>query len=229
MLTVSKGSNSFLWDMQYPDAEGFEGLIMWSGGLDGPKAVPGKYQAVLSVNGQEQKVDFSILKDPRSEATLEDLQKQFDFLISVRDKLTETHQTIKEIREVRKQLMSFKDRVKDRDNMDDLISTVDEINEKMTEVEEALYQTKNRSNQDPLNFPIRLNDKLSGLNRVNSLGEWKPTDQSVAVKEELVRQIDEQLEKWNELKAGDIPQLNQSIRQKQVDFIKVDNKEKVSY
>ncbi|MGB3468275.1 MAG: hypothetical protein WBA74_23520 [Cyclobacteriaceae bacterium] len=228
-LEVTKGSNSFLWDMKYPDAEGFDGLIMWSGGLGGPKAIPGQYQAILSVNGQDQQVNFNILKDPRSKATQADIQQQFDYLISVRDKLTETHRTIKEIREVRKQLMSFKDRVADRDNMDDLISEVKDINEQMTEVEEALYQTKNKSRQDPLNFPIRLNDKLSGLNRVNSLGEWKPTDQSMAVKEELVRQIDEQLEKWNEIKTDKIPDLNTSIRQKQIDFIKVDNKEKVTY
>lgn len=228
-LEAQQGSNSFVWDMKYPDAEGFDGLIMWSGGLTGPKAVPGKYQAVLSVNGSDQQVDFSILKDPRSDATQADIQAQFDYLISVRDKLTETHQTIKEIREVRKQLMSFKDRVSDRENMKDLISEVEKINEQMTEVEEALYQTKNRSRQDPLNFPIRLNDKLSGLNRVNSLGEWKPTDQSMAVKEELVQQIDEQLDKWQEIKTDEIPELNQSIRQKQIDFIKVKEDDKVNY
>ncbi|MEL7146742.1 MAG: glycosyl hydrolase, partial [Bacteroidota bacterium] len=228
MLTAKKGSNSFLWNMRYPDAEGFDGLIMWSGGLTGPKAVPGTYFATLTVNGQSQKVDFEILKDPRSTATLADIQAQFDFLISVRDKLTETHQTIKEIREVRKQMISFKSRVLENKNLEDLASRVDSINRRMTEVEEALYQTKNRSRQDPLNFPIKLNDKLSGLNSVSGRGEWKPTDQSNAVKNELIRQINEELKKWNEIKTDEIPNLNKAIREKQVDFINVKKKSKVT-
>lgn len=228
-LEVKAGSNSFVWDMQYEDAEGFDGLIMWSGGLAGPKAVPGNYQAVLSVNGEEQKVDFNILNDPRSTATIADIQKQFDFLISVRDKLTETHETIKEIREVRKQLMSFRDRAKEKEDVKDLLSEVDSINQRMTKVEEALYQTKNRSNQDPLNFPIRLNDKLSGLNRVTGSGTWKPTDQSNAVKNELIKQIDEELGNWEKIKSDEIPQLNKAIREKQIDFINVNKKSKVNY
>ena len=229
ILKTKAGSNSFVWNMRYKDAEGFDGLIMWSGGLSGPTAIPGKYQVVLSVNGEEQKSAFNILQDPRSTATPAEVKEQFDFLISVRDKLTETHEVIKEIREVRKQLMSFKSRVEEKESMKELLSEVDSINKQMTKVEEALYQTKNRSNQDPLNFPIRLNDKLSGLNRVNSLGEWKPTDQSNAVKNELVKQIDKELKEWEKIKSSDIPELNKAIRDKQIDFINLKKDSKVNY
>ena len=44
----------------------------------------------------------------------------------------------------------------------------------MTAVEEALYQTKNRSLQDPLNFPMRLNDKLNAVAALGSLGDYRP-------------------------------------------------------
>ncbi len=222
-LTLKKGSNSFLWNLRYPDAESFDGLIIWSGRLTGPKAAPGKYNAILTVNGKESKVDFNVLKDPRSTSSLQEIKNQFDFLISVRDKLTETHQTIKAIRNVRKQLNTFKSRLKDIENSDGLTTQIDSLNSKMTRVEEALYQTKNRSNQDPLNFPVRLNDKLAGLNSVSGQGEWQPTEQSLTVKKELIKQIDQQLTIWNSLKSNDIPKLNKVIREKQIDFINVSN------
>ena len=177
-LMVKKGSNKFLWNMQYPDAEGFDGLIMWSGGLGGPKALPGAYKAILDLNGEQQEVTFEIKKDPRSKSTQDDLKKQFDFLITVRDKLTEMHQAIKDIRSVRKQMKGFQSRIKNKVELKDIVAQIDSVNADMTAIEEALYQTKNKSRQDPLNFPIRLNDKLAGLAGISEWGDWRPTDQA---------------------------------------------------
>ena len=221
-LKVKKGSNKFLWNMQYPDAKGFDGLIMWSGGLRGPKAIPGTYKAVLTVNGEPQEIVFEIKKDPRSKSAMDDMKAQFDFLITVRDKLTEMHQTINEIRSARKQMMDFKSRIKGKAVLQDIVAQIDSVNKDMTAIEEALYQTKNKSQQDPLNFPIQLNDKLAGLANVSGGGEWKPTDQAVAVKVELMKLIDGQIFQWGQIKSKDITAINQMIREKQIDRIILD-------
>ncbi len=221
-LTPQKGSNAFLWDMRYEDAEGFDGLIMWSGNLKGPQAAPGQYSVTLSVNGQASSQEFQILKDPRNPSTQEDLLDQFNFLMQVRDKLSQTHRTIKEIRKARTQLEALKAKVDKQENMKDLLALIDTVNVQMTTIEEALYQTKNKSRQDPLNFPIKLNDKLSGLANISDWGEWKPTNQAVAVKEELFALIDTEIDNWNKLKKNDIDKINQLVREKEVDAISVD-------
>jgi hypothetical protein len=91
----------------------------------------------------------------------------------------------------------------------------------MTKVEEALYQTKSRSSQDPLNYPVRLNDKLANLMGLNVNGDFPPTSQSLEVRDYLFKLTDEQLNSWKTHKLQDIPRLNQLIRTAGVDFINI--------
>ncbi len=211
-LPIKKGLNRFTWNMRYPDAEKFDGIILWgSEGLTGPPAVPGDYKAVL-INGKDSViVPFTIVKDPRSSSSQQDLKEQFDFTISVRDKLTETHRAIKQIRNIRKQLKDINERTKDLKNTVEVKKISDEIDRKITSIEETLYQTKNKSPQDPLNYPIRLNDKLAGLSANVKAGSFKPTDQAVAVKNELVGKIDAELNKMKDVIDNDIPKFNKLV------------------
>ncbi len=225
MLKVKKGSNHFTWNMRYPDAEPFDGMIMWAASLTGPKAVPGNYKARLTVNDQSMDTDFTILKDPRTEATIADIQKQFDFLIEVRDKLTETHTAIKNMREARAQMMDLKKRLEGDESYKEIVDMTEDINKQMTEVEQALYQTKNQSRQDPLNFPIRLNNKLGHLNSVvGRSSDYSPTDQAVAVKNEMSEKINTELKKWETIKSNEIPKLNEKVKEMQINAVMLDSK-----
>ncbi len=98
----------------------------------------------------------------------------------------------------------------------------------MTEVEQALYQTKNRSRQDPLNFPIKLTNKLAHLNSLNGSGDYRPTAQSYQVKDELSQQIDNELKKFRKVVNEDIPELNRMIRERAVDPIMMKEKPPVN-
>ncbi|MCS7018065.1 MAG: glycosyl hydrolase [Cytophagales bacterium] len=218
LLEVQPGGNRFFWNMRYPDAEGFEGLILWGGGLQGPMAVPGNYFVKLKVGKDSAVQAFEIRQDPRSKATQEDLQAQFDFLMQVRDKLTETHRAIKNIRAMREQLNAYAKRL-DKTQDKELLEHIDRTQKQMTAVEEALYQTKNRSNQDPLNFPIRLNNKLSDLVGVVGTGNFRPTDQAIAVKNDITAKIDAELAKLKDILSNELPKLNQAIRAKNLDAI----------
>ena len=90
-LPAKAGLNRFAWDLRYPEASSFDGMILWGGGTDGPVAVPATYQAKLVAAGQTLTESFEVKKDPRLEVTQADLQKQFDLQMKVRDKLTATH------------------------------------------------------------------------------------------------------------------------------------------
>ncbi len=212
-LAVAKGVSTFEWTMRYPDAESFDGLIMWSGSVRGPQAPPGAYRARLVVGGDSTEVPFEILADPRSGSTQADLDARFAFLIGVRDKLSEMHLAIRKIREIREQTRSVLDRVpEEHPDRDTLQASARSMNEALRKVEEALYQTKNRSGQDPLNFPIRLNDKLAGVASNASSGAYRPTEQVVAVRDELASQIDAELARMREVLEMDLPAFNALVR-----------------
>lgn len=225
---LKEGGNRFIWNMRYPNAKGFDGMIMWAGSMAGPMAVPGNYKIKLSVGDWSQTQDFTILKDPRSESTPEDFQAQFDFLIDIRNRVTEAHEAIIDIRSIREQLKSFNKKVKDDENMKDVIAKGEAIDSVITKIENELYQTKNRSRQDPLNFPIKLTNKLAHLNSLNGRGDFRPTKQSYEVKETLSKEIDTQLQAFEKVKNNDLPQFNQMVREKAVDAIMLDKPKEVN-
>ena len=225
-LKISKNMNRFIWNMRYPDAEKFEGMVLWWASLAGPRALPGDYRVKLTVNDQSSEADFEILKDPRGSATQEDLKAQFDFLISVRDKLSETNLAIKDIRAVRKQINQVTNRMKDNESMKDLTDMSKEILDKMKDIEESLYQTKNQSQQDPLNFPIRLNNKLGHLNSLSGTGDFSPTHQDIAFKKEVTQKIDNELQKLKSLFEKDIPVFNQMVKEKSIDAVIIESRKK---
>lgn len=196
-LKVKPGSNEFNWNLRVEDAEGFDGLIMWAANLRGPKVIPGTYKVRMTLDGETQAQDFKVLADPRYPSTQADLEEQFEFLMNVNRKLTETHQTIKLIRQYRAELDSLKKNSK----------AIERVQAEMKSIEETLYQTKNRSGQDPLNFPIRLNNKLAHLNSVAGNGDFKPTDQAEEVRTELTELIDVQLAKFKKLEQEEISKL----------------------
>jgi len=196
-LKVEPGSNLFNWNLAVDDAEGFDDLIMWAGNLRGPRVPPGMYSVKITHDGSSEEKEFEVLADPRYESSQEDLEAQYEFMIGVRDKLTETHRTIKLIRNYRAEL----------DSLETKPDNLDEIQKSITEIEGTLYQTKNKSRQDPLNFPIRLNNKLAHLNSIVGNGSYKPTDQALEVRDELVEKIDVQLARFRMIESEEISKL----------------------
>ena len=218
-LDINSEKNSFVWNMRYDDAKGFDGLIMWAASLRGPIASPGQYYVKLTVNEKSEEQSFNILKDPRSNSTDEDLKEQFDFLLSVRDKVSDIHQTIIDIRSSRSQLIDLKSKISDK--YPDMENSISDVISRITLIEEKLYQTKNRSGQDPLNFPIRLNNKLAHLTSVASVGNFKPTDQMYNVRDELIGLIDKELKMWENIKENDLVKLNSTILENNIQLITI--------
>ena len=218
-LNINGEKNSFVWNMRYDDAKGFDGLVMWAASLRGPIASPGQYYVKLTVNEKSEEQSFNILKDPRSNSTDEDLKEQFDFLLSVRDKVSDIHQTIIDIRSSRSQLIDLKSKISDK--YPDMENSISDVISRITLIEEKLYQTKNRSGQDPLNFPIRLNNKLAHLTSVASVGNFKPTDQMYNVRDELIGLIDKELKMWENIKENDLVKLNSTILENNIQLITI--------
>lgn len=221
LTDLKAGGNRFVWNFRYPGAKKFDGLILWSSSLDGPRAVPGEYRVRLTLNDKSEEQPFTVLPDPRQEAKPEDLEQQFAFVKACSDKLTEMHTAIGNIRDLRAQMKNLTDRLPAEDRLKPLREKAKAIDSLMTQVEQALYQTKNRSSQDPLNFPVRLNDKLANLMELSADGDFRPTDQAAEVKNMLFGLIDAELSKWKSIQDEDLPEFNRLVRDSGVDAVRV--------
>jgi photosystem II stability/assembly factor-like uncharacterized protein len=215
------GLNRFVWDTRYPDSVRFPGLILWAGETRGPRLAPGSYQVKLTVDGKSYTQPFEIKADPRLTTTSSDYAKQLELNLKIRDKLTETHNAIIQIRDVRKQVEDLLKRLAGQPNYKVINDAGTALNKNLTAIEEALYQTKNQSSQDPLNFPIRLNNKLAALGGVVASAEAAPTAQSYAVYDEVAGQIDAQLQKLAQLMRTDVPAFNQLVKDQNIPAVVV--------
>jgi len=218
-LEVTQGMNFFSWDLSYPGALRVPGMILWGGYLGGPTAIPGDYMVRLRLNDNTIEKEFSVLPDPRSSASLIDLQEQFDFILDVRDKLSEVHRAIIDIRKLRDDIKDVEAKL-DRTTHQEILEMSGKIKGELVAIEEALYQTKNRSRQDPLNYPIKLGNKLAALNGVVATGDWKPTDQAYDVRKMLVSDIDRQLERLKDIISNGIPELNSVLHDNNIEYVK---------
>ena len=217
-IEVTKGMNQFAWDMNYPPADKIEGQILWHGTVPGPRAAPGNYFYKIKADKDSAEGGFTIKANPAYKLTQQDYEDQFNFLIAVRDKFNEMQKAQKNIRDVRKQINDFTDKQgKDLDK--GIKQQADTINKQMTAIEEALHQTKAKSGQDVLNFPIRLDDKISGLYDFAVSGNAAPAKQVKDAYAELSAQADEQLNKLKKILDEDLVKLNQMIREKSLPVI----------
>jgi photosystem II stability/assembly factor-like uncharacterized protein len=220
-ILTEAGINRFVWNLHYESAPRIPNSPLWGGSTEGPLALPGDYQVRLTVDGKSETQPFKILPDPRLKVTADDLKKQFDLMEAILGKVTQVHDAVRQIRDVRAQMTALNKRLNEEKNPNakaiaDVGSALDK---KMTVVEEALIQTKAKSGQDVLNYPIRLNNLLVALGGVVSSADAAPTQQDYEMYDELSKQADEQLAKWNEIVSSDLSAYNRLAQEKTVPLV----------
>jgi photosystem II stability/assembly factor-like uncharacterized protein len=220
VLKVKDGANYHNWNMRGKDAERLKGMILWWASTSAPQAVPGQYKVVLEVEGEQPLLQtFKILADRNAETDIAGMQKQFDFITEVNATVDKAHKSIKKIRNINEQLQAFQKQYKDNDEVKELVEKADTLSKQFSEIEKALYQTKNRSGQDPLNFPIRLTNKLAHLNSLVGMDDFPPTMQDVAVKDDLTQRINEELNRFDQLVSEEIKTFNTAFNSKQLNYL----------
>ncbi len=220
-LDVEKGGNQFVWNTRYKGAEKLNGMIFWSASFSGAKAVPGEYKVSLIVNGKNQGHPFIIRADPRSESSVDDMQKQFDFVNKVNQTVDRAHKAIKNIRSINGKLKEFIEQNKTDSTATAIVKRAGKIQKSLTQIEETLYQTQNRSNQDPLNFPIRLTNKLGHLNRLITMDDFPPTAQDNAVRRELTTTVDQTMEAYRKIIDEDVIEFNSAFKNEKRDYLTI--------
>ncbi|HET7569355.1 MAG TPA: glycosyl hydrolase [Gammaproteobacteria bacterium] len=211
VVPAHAGMNRFVWDMRYPDATKVPGAVIWFGSMRGPKIVPGTYKVKLTIGKDSVTRSFEVREDPRSQATQADLEAQLALLKKVHAKLDETDKAILRLRKARDAINDYLGRLKDNPHAAEIKKTAKPMVAKLTDIENALIQTKSHSGEDPLNYPIRLNNKLAALAAEIGSGYGRPTRQDYQVFGELSTRVDKQLQALRDVLQQQLPKLNRMI------------------
>jgi photosystem II stability/assembly factor-like uncharacterized protein len=207
------GTNRFVWDIRYPGPAKVDGFMGGDNVLVGPAVPPGTYQMRLTIGDQVYRESFEIQKDPRVSATQAHLEAQCALLLRIRDRLTETHQSINSIRDMRRQIEEWEHRTQGQKEYEKIAEAGKALKEKLSAIEEELIQVKAKVRQDTLNHPAKLNVKLAGLTGVVASADAAPTKQAYELFEDLSTRIQLQLQRLQELIDTDVKAFNTLIRE----------------
>ena len=211
-LPAEAGMNRFIWDMRYPDAERVPGAVLWGGSVAGPIAVPGIYQVKLTIGEESHIREWEWKKDPRVEPSTQELREQFDFLIEVRDKLSEINRAVNQLRRVRAKIDQVSNEIKGRPEAAAVLEEAKKVKAQLTAVEEILIQAKSKSSQDPLNYPVKLDDKIAALATLTAGADARPTDQSRELFRELADRADAEIVNLKAILESGVLNLNTLLK-----------------
>jgi photosystem II stability/assembly factor-like uncharacterized protein len=183
-VPMAAGLNRVTWDLNSHPIVSFPGMILWGATQNGPLVLPGTYQVRLTVDGKSYTQPLVIKKHPLRNVSDEDLRAQWEMATRIRDKVNEANNAVIRIRRIKADVA---ERAKGAPK--EVQTAADELTKQLSAVEEEIYQVRNRSNQDPLNFPIKTNNRLASLLRVVVTGEGRPTGNVEPIFAELVEEL----------------------------------------
>jgi photosystem II stability/assembly factor-like uncharacterized protein len=216
LAPTEAGLNRYVWDLRYDDATGFPGLLMWDGSLRGPMAAPGEYKVELVAGGKTESANFTVVKDPRAPTTPEDFDKQLELALKIRDRVSEANSSVVGIRAAEEQLKPYLTNSNER-----VKASAKQLTDELTTIEESIYQTKLKADEDALNFPIKLNNKLASVENVVEETDVAPTAQSYQVYDDLSAQLQVQLDHLHQVETTGIEQFNKLVRDENIPAVSV--------
>ena len=214
-VSTAAGVQRFTWNLQHAPVTPFQGMVLWGATTNGPLALPGTYQARLTVDGQVLTQPITVKKHPLYTTTDADMKAQFELASRIRDKVNEANDAIIQIRRIKTQL---KDRT-DKTNSADAKAIAEQFTKELSAVEEDVYQVRNQSNQDPLNFPIKTNNRLASLLRVVGTGEGRPIGNAEPIFNDLQTELKAETDRLQRALGTYLPRFNQLAQRLGIELI----------
>ncbi len=223
-INAEPGMNLFNWNYRYERPERVPGAVAWPSHPPGPRVVPGTYTVELQAGETVRTATIDLLPDPRYDTTGEEYDEQFELLWAIHESLDSAHEAVNTIRDVRSQVQGAMKRAKAAGMDADLKDMSKALLDAFKEIEETIIQTKSKSSQDPLNYPIKLNDKIGALAYTVD-GDHPPTAQSREVFEYLDTRLREQLARLETVLAEDVKAFNDKVLDLRVPAIVLEDDE----
>ncbi|HEX6818344.1 MAG TPA: hypothetical protein VF120_08220, partial [Ktedonobacterales bacterium] len=227
-VPAEAGLNRFVWNLRYPDARNVPGAIYRSGDVTGPLAPPGSYAVRLTVGGKPWTQPLELVKDPRVEASEQDLRDQFELLLQIRDTLSQINSAILRLRSLREQIEGWEQRAKGSEHEQAVTEAAKTLKDGLAAVEEELVQTRWKSSRDALTAPSKLNAKIATLMEVVGGSDAAPTQQSREVYASLAQRLREQTQRLDALVEREVPRFNALVRALNVPALSVPEEEAVA-
>ena len=219
-LSPKSGGNRLIWDMRYPGFKSFEGMVLYSSPNVGPKVAPGKYNIKMTYNDQILQKEFEIVKDPRVKISQADYQDQLEFLINVRDEVSRANQKIIDIRNIKNNMIFIRDKSSNNLELQELIN---KYLTDISEIENNIHMTKNQSRQDPLNYGIRINNRIAFLLADSQRGDYPPTDQSKEFFIQIKKELDTEILKLDALIDKHSQKIENYLEENKIELISLNN------
>ena len=218
-ISTKAGPNVFLWDLRYEPPTKIPAAIYDEGEPVGPLVMPGSYQARLTVKGKTSTAPIEVKMDPRLKTSTEDLQKQFDLMMKLRDRQEQMNRAILAIRDLRVQLNLVEKRWGSKDNAKAVIEQSVALRKKIGAIEDELIQVNSKASEDELNYPTKMNSWLGYLQAAVDSADAQPTEGELAVFADLNQKLDAHLAKWHEVLSTDVPAINEAMHKNGIAFI----------
>jgi photosystem II stability/assembly factor-like uncharacterized protein len=212
---MKQGLNRLSWDLSSQPIVSFPGMVLWGATQNGPAVLPGPYRVRITADGWSETQSFEVRKHPQRDITDADLRTQFDDAAQIRDKVNEANNAVIQIRRIKEAVTDRLGKSDDRE----LKAAADRLTRGLSAVEEDIYQVRNRSNQDPLNFPIKTNNRLASLLRVVESGDGKPTSNVMPIFDDLKQELKAETDRLQQVISGDLPLLNGALRRLNLEAI----------
>ena len=207
-MPTKAGLNKISWNLEAEPFDSFQDMVFWGARTAGPAVPPGRYTVRVTADGRTASAPLTVRRNPWiTDVTDADLHAQYEFSRSVRDKVTEANDAVIAIRNVKKQL---EDRYAKSDDAK-LHDAGDRLQTNASDVEDDVYQVKNRSNQDPLNFPIRVNNRLANLMAMAERGDGRPTTNMPEIFQILTQQLKGYTDKLDQVWETDLAAVNREL------------------
>src|SRR3954469_1349051 len=201
---MAAGLNRTTWNLEYSGPTTFPGMVLWGATTSGPAAPPGNYQVRLAVDGRSETQPLVVKRHPLRSATEADLQEQFTLAMQIRDKVSEANNAVILIRHVKQQVRDRLEKSKDPQ----LADAAGRLTANLSTEEESIYQVKNQSSQDPVNYPIKINNRIASLLRAVNTGDGKPVASIEPILRDLTGELKVQTDKLQQVLAADLPAVN---------------------
>jgi photosystem II stability/assembly factor-like uncharacterized protein len=212
-IPANEGMNRFAWDLRCDDPIQIPGAFYSGNGPKGPLALPGDYQVKLTVGGKSQTVPLHLAIDPRTKGAEAALQKQFALAVQVNGRISQLHQAVNEIRDLRSQIKDLHTRFGDDQRLKPAFDAADELEHKMSAVEQQLIQVNMKGSEANLAFPTMLNERFDTFSHLIDAGDTTPTKSQLNIFQMLNGQLEEQLKKWRQIKSEDVARVSGIIKQ----------------
>jgi photosystem II stability/assembly factor-like uncharacterized protein len=218
-IPAAAGLNRFAWDLRLEPPVKIPAAIYDNGRPAGPLVLPGGYQVRLTVAGKSFTAPLEVKLDPRVKTSEEDLRKQFDLMLKLRDRQEEMNKAILAIRDLRVQLQSLEKRLGQGEEAKSVAAASSSLRKTTSDIEQELIQVNAKASEDEANYPVKLNSKFGYLSGVVDSADAAPTAAEEAVFAELDRRLEAQLVRWREVLAKDIPALNDEMRKNNIPLV----------